>query len=705
MSQNDDRRGFDRLDDTHNDNNSTIPYLQNSTTAMSRPVVENDYTTASTYWQQSQFSTEKSLDAKKMEHEDTNSSTSDVTTYYDQNAALNPPITNTTKEKSNDNRKSSGVGNLLSTLSFPIINILATCIIVGILIYVYQYANGKSTDTTMGGMKIPTVVSLLMTFVKMLVASGIASAVAEYKWIRLQDKDGQPLALIDVYDACTRGIGGIVRILKWIKLDLILIPAILFQIGLVAMGPASQQILTTADLAICDRNNAGVWYTNLSSTDMTTLSSTNGVSSMKGLKQDYLVRYALQQASLGFQVQPYYNCPLDSINCTFTGIQGFHSTVTCNPGSLNTTTIVDLKTDDVTTLSHYFGYDRANSIFSPFLSVPAIFYDGSMKGRTYYDFNNYTKSFGSSIKNNRTYDAEMRKMFGDQKFVLVLTDDGGLDGYMASEKIPQVLECMLHSAVNTSTLLIQSVTKRHQLMSQIPIEFDYDLLSNSTYWSTHYIGSNFTMLNAYGLQFSIMKNLIVANGMSQQDMDSYNGYSNGFQEIVENWKMLGYSPTNLNSSTVDSFFFDMMQNIDFSAVYGIPDSMFGMKGTHCFYTGNFYQLNPAAFYSLSFSLLIPLGWWAFLWIVSLYKSSWISRGNSQVALLVAGISPTIREHFKGLSHANQRSLLKQAANTKVVLGEEKIPTETGGRHLQPTNHLTFGAPSEINYIQTRRRSF
>ena len=169
MSQNDDRRGFNRLD-THNDNNSTISSLQNTTTAMSRPTVENDYTTAPPYWQQSQFS----LETKKMEHEDTNSSTSDVTTYYDQKTSLNPPISNTTKEKSSDNKKSSGVGNLLSTLSFPIINVLTTCIIVGILVYVYQYANGKSTDTTMGGMKVPTVVSLLMTIIKMLVASGIA---------------------------------------------------------------------------------------------------------------------------------------------------------------------------------------------------------------------------------------------------------------------------------------------------------------------------------------------------------------------------------------------------------------------------------------------------------------------------------------------------------------------------------------------------
>lgn len=36
--------------------------------------------------------------------------------------------------------------------------------------------------------------------------AAIYSAVSEYKWVRLQN--GGSLSLLDVYDACTRGVGG-----------------------------------------------------------------------------------------------------------------------------------------------------------------------------------------------------------------------------------------------------------------------------------------------------------------------------------------------------------------------------------------------------------------------------------------------------------------------------------------------------------------
>ena len=190
MNRNCDRHRFGRLDEDeqsypavfsmhNNDTNNTGPLGQNTITNISKPAVENDYNTASPYWQQLQFSTEKLRETKKMEQEESDNSTFDATTDYDQTAALNSSTTKPIKDKDSNNTKNSdgdgsGIGELLSTVSFPIINVTATFIIVGILIYVYQYANGKSTDTMMAGMKVPTIVSLLMTIVKMLVAGGIA---------------------------------------------------------------------------------------------------------------------------------------------------------------------------------------------------------------------------------------------------------------------------------------------------------------------------------------------------------------------------------------------------------------------------------------------------------------------------------------------------------------------------------------------------
>ncbi|KAI8137686.1 hypothetical protein BJV82DRAFT_674489 [Fennellomyces sp. T-0311] len=569
--------------------------------------------------------------------------------------------------------KREGVSEMFKVIFLPVLNVAGTCALVGIIIYIYQKANGQTTDMTIAGMRVPTILALIMTIVKMLVAGGITFAVSEYKWIQLQS-EGSKLALLDIYDGCTRGVGGIIRVLTSIHLDKVLIPTVLFQFGLIAMGPASQQILSTADIIQCVKGEAGIWYTNFSSSDISTLSSTTGPGSVKGLKQDSLVRYAFEQAALGFQVQPYYECKMGSLNCTYTDLSGIHTTVACQNGTLDSQ-IIDLNTNNVSTLNHYYGYDKPNPITSPSPSVPGIFYSGSMVGRTYFDLNNYTAPL-LSPKNGS--DASIRKLFGDQSFVMVLTDEGTLNSYLPMDKKPQILECTLQSTVNSSMLIIdQSNVKRLQQYSSTPLIIDYDTLSNATYWKENYLDANFTMLNAYAMQLSILKTLI-ADG---QD---------GFQEIVENWLIYGH----LSGKTPDNFFVDTLHNVDLTAMYGLPaNPIFGEQGTRCFIQGNTYQLSPAAYYCLALSLLLPLIWWTIIWIISLHQSNGVSRGNSQVALMVTGLTAAARQDFKGLSHSGQREIFAKAKEVNVVFGE----TRSSG-------HIAFGTPEEMKPVRTKRYS-
>ncbi|KAI9472871.1 hypothetical protein BDB00DRAFT_943668 [Zychaea mexicana] len=654
------RRGFGRLKDD----------FQGESIGMRTTSTVGDPGDTPPYWQQIQFSSTSDQQQQEVVTKGMERQISSESSCYDKSAL------NQSSPRKKDTAKPEGIRDLVSVIAMPVINVAGTSVLIAMLLYIYQHANGQSTDLTMAGMKVPTIISLMMTIVKMFVAGGIAYAISEYKWIRLQNDGGQ-LALLDIYDACTRGVGGIVRILTSIRADHVLLPAIIFQFGLMAMGPASQQILTTANNVQCDKEHTGVYYTNVSASDMTTMKTTSGAASVKGLEQDYLVRYAFGQAALGFQVQPYYDCPLNSINCTYTPILGYHTAVTCKNGSLNTQ-IVDLNRNNITTLSQYYGYDKADRRFPPMPNVPGIFYDGSMFGRTYFDLNNYTKPLDVSADNNATYDAQIRKFFGDQKFVVVTTDDGTLRSYLDSKKMPQVLECTLQSYLNTSTLIVEALSKRQQLLSQVPITFDFDALSNNTYWSDYYVGANFTQMNAYAMQLSILKNLI-ADGMDE------------FQEIVENWLYYGIP----HGNTPAEFFANALHNVDLSAVYGLPiNPIFGTKGTQCYNTGSFYQLNPAAFYGLSLSLLLPLGWWTVLWVISLHQTNGISRGNSQVALLVTGLTPAVREKLRGISHAGQKELFERAQKVDVVFGETRS-----------TGHIAFGTPGEINPLRTRRYSF
>lgn len=55
----------------------------------------------------------------------------------------------------------------------PILNVAVTAVLIGVLIFVYADADGQTINYTRGGMKIPTLIALLITLLKMCIASGI----------------------------------------------------------------------------------------------------------------------------------------------------------------------------------------------------------------------------------------------------------------------------------------------------------------------------------------------------------------------------------------------------------------------------------------------------------------------------------------------------------------------------------------------------
>ncbi|ORY91212.1 hypothetical protein BCR43DRAFT_566761 [Syncephalastrum racemosum] len=573
--------------------------------------------------------------------------------------------------------KREGSKGFLASIAFPVINVVLTIAVLCGTIAIYKVADLKTIDYTMAGMRIPTLLALMMTIVKMFVSGGIQQAVSESKWVRLQ-RPGATLATLDLYDSCTRGVGGVLRVLPALRLDMTLIPAIIFQIGLIAMGPASQEILNAVSQVNCTNGGGGIWYTNITSWDMTTMLSGGGSGPMgfTGLDQDYVVHYAMEQAALNSFVLPQYECPQGAINCTYSNIAGFHTVANCQPGTLQTQ-MVDLKKNIVTTVGIYYGYSRNDSIFSPFVDVPEVHYAGAMHGRTYFDLRNYTAPFGSASK----YNASLQQYFGDQSFVMV-TAGNNMSSFLSSDSQPHVLECKLQSYKNISTFIYHNETWSSQHGPSTPITMDYKHLSNNTFWELNN-GGDHTMMNAYGLQTTILRYLIVEYYI--------------FKNVARNWSMF---VSNANSSSIASFFEHILYNVDLSAVIALPvNPVIGVNGVSCLSVPAHYELNPAAYYILVLSLLVPLCWWAFVWIRSMYQNNGVSRGNSQAALLVAGATPALTEQLKGLSHSSSREIFKSTQHVKTVFGE----MQTDQRQYTP-GHITFGVPGELRPIRARRQS-
>ncbi|KAI8370492.1 uncharacterized protein BYT42DRAFT_582607 [Radiomyces spectabilis] len=576
----------------------------------------------------------------------------------------------------------SSTMSVLLQLSFPIINVIITAVLLGALIYIYTHANGQNLDYTLAGMKIPTIIALLMTITKMFVGGGITYAVSEYKWVTLQ-REGGKLALLDVYDACTRGVGGIVRVLGALRLDAILVPAIIFQFGLIAIGPASQQILNTQEIDVCEKGGL-LSLRNISNTDWSVMFS-NLYSSPRantGMREPYVVEFAIAQAAKGLMPMPVHFCPPSALNCSFQGVSGFYTVAACKESSVQAT-IVDLDHNNVTTLFDHFGYNRVSSsswfVASP--ETPSIYYAGSMKGRTFYDLNNIT----APTSRNVTFDPTIRRLYGDQTFVIVTSKNDISSTYVKDMKDLTVQECTLQSHVNRTTIVFKNGTVSQTDYQTTPMVIDYDKLSNSTYWDKEFrtsLHKNYTMLNAYALQLSIMKSLII--------------HTRPLKDIALDWAM--FDTIKLDNSP-SQFLHHVLRNIDISTLVALPDfPTLGMPGIQCQRQSRTYALQPSAFYGLVLSFLIPTIWWAWVWISSLFYTNGVSRGNSQVALMVTGLTPACQKQFDDLSHAGSKQIFQKAKQINVWFGETIA-------HDGRPGHIRFGLQEEIKPIRTRRKSF
>ncbi|KAI8139275.1 hypothetical protein BJV82DRAFT_660056 [Fennellomyces sp. T-0311] len=566
--------------------------------------------------------------------------------------------------------KLSSARDLLGMIFLPILNVVVSLALMGTLIYIYISANGKNIDYTMAGMKVPSLVALITTLLKMFVAGGIGYAVSEYKWVRLQD--GGSLSLIEIYDACTRGVGGAIRVLFSIRIDYILVPAIIFQLGLIALGPAAQTLITIHEQSFCEYSDASrLNYNNLSQTHFSSLRYPFDQRSNFGLKHSYFITYGFDSASGDSDTSINYSYDTKTINITFPNIEMMETDIECREGSFSETQIINNQTRTAQTLAEYFG--------STVPVAPRVFFSGSMFNRTIYDLV-YARV---PVFLQEGISPGARAVVGDQTFVIFSYKGQASVATIERPEDAVVHECTLRTYKvynNITTGLGQGHTLIHNEKKEL-VDMDYNLLCNASHWYERPEGPSMFMLNAYSYQLSLINNLNILKS-----------------SVFQNRLADGWAKNNPDRNTIENFMRDTFSKTDQALSFLRPEYLVrGIVGIGCFKDDTIYRIDPVAFYILSLICLIPLVWWLVMWIIGLYQTNGISRGNSQIALLVTGFTKRAADQFKGLSHTGQQQLFEKATDVNIYFGEVKRMDNKPG-------HVAFGLENELHPLRTRRRS-
>ncbi|KAG2225623.1 hypothetical protein INT45_013734 [Circinella minor] len=566
---------------------------------------------------------------------------------------------------------------LFDTSFLPVFNIIATLGLIAGIIIVYTKANGQPVDNhTQANLPIPVLISLLVSLVILFIGGGIGYAVSEYKWARFQSKAGK-LALLDAYDACSRGVGGAIRAIPALRLDAVLIATIIFYLGTIVIGPVAQGILHTQKYEVCTNDDStDNMLRKLEFIDTTLYefdTSSKDPRSINGVKDYFNIQLGLRHFYAESPLFISATCPHTALNCTYLNIDIPYVNFDCKTTDFATQKIVDLTNNNVTTIQDYW-HNVTNAAYALPPRLPAFFYSGSMYNRTYYDLNNLT--FPIPLGTERpVLDADARRGVGDVSMV-VLSKGETFENIYSTEygktEIMQVRECTFRPYLNKTDLYSVGGTFGFNIKSSDPVPMDYDnKIGNNVYLAsskrTDEEGTTL-MLNIYALQISMIRAVVLdEEGVKEQFLNM----------------------------TLDQALHNMSNRMSLTYTLESPKS-YNLPGPRvlCTETEMLYSLNPSAYLPLALCLLIPLIWWTVTWIISLYKVNGISRGHSQVALLVSGLSPSARDKMCGTIHENQYATMKAATTVDVKFGERRSD-----------GHPTFGLPQEVEPVGVRRMSF
>ncbi|KAJ8661222.1 hypothetical protein O0I10_002971 [Lichtheimia ornata] len=599
----------------------------------------------------------------------------------------------TNKQPSIEERSS-----LFTILSLPLFNAVATIIFIAITILAFSTAYGMPVEAHIAGMSYPSFIGLMMALILLLLGDGIGYALSEYKWIRFERKN-TPLSLLEAYDACSNGLGGVFRSVYAFRLDYVLVIAVLFHFGILATAPLAQRVLlqnASNDFVNCMKADSSLsaQITNISRQDFTTYNpDTRDPRSIKTYIDHslitrafrlgftgYLFYYDEQNNTLGWDPHLKLPCPGEALSCNYT------TTVTmpylkpvCQKGIFNTTVVDTIFGNTTKLLDLFFEpndlYEGGMKLVSEYQKYQAFFYHSSMENSTFYYLNNLTQPYPESARR-----------VVQPRFVALMKNESFNDhGTWYAENLlyaARIHDCTFQPMINVTEYAMedQKLTRR-RVISSTPVEMDYDALNDPAYWQRYgEEGTDYTMANMYAMQLSVLKNMII-------DIDiAFPPYQN--DKIFYQF---------------DTFLYKMADTVAENIAMLPPPLHQGdpIEGdTVCMRPYMQFRPDPASYLPLMLCLLIPLLWWLITWLWSLKQAGWISRGNSQIALVLHDLTSTIRRRLGDLSYMDQFSMMIAARSVRTKLGEPKSD------HVS-SDPLVFGHRNDVDprsLLRGRRKS-
>ena len=483
------------------------------------------------------------------------------------------------------------------------------------------------------------------------------------------------------------------------RLDYVLAIAILFHFGILATAPLAQRVLlqnASNDFVNCMKADSSIsgQITDISKADFTTYNpSINDPRSIKTyIDHSFIIRtirlafsgyhfyYMEKNNTLGWDPHLKLPCPGEALSCNYT------TTVTmpylkpvCIPGTFNDT-IIDATFDNTTEIIDLFFepndlYPDGQRLISEYENYQTFYYHSSMANLTYFSLNNLTLPYPETT----------RRVVQPRFVALMRNESFNNQNTWSFEDLLYAMRihiCTFQPMINVSEYVMdnQKLTRR-RVISSTPVEMDYEALNDPAYWERYgEEGTDYTMANFYAMQLSVLKSLIVDDEVALPRFE-----------------------TNLYFYQFDTFMYKMADSLAENIAMLPPPLHQGdtiQADVVCMRPYMQFRPDPASYLPLMLCLLIPLFWWLFTWLWSLKQAGWISRGNSQIALVLHDLTSTVRRRLGDLSYMDQFSMMVAARNVRTKLGEPKSDQVS-------TDPLVFGHRNDVDpksLLRGRRKS-
>ncbi|KAG0813004.1 hypothetical protein G6F29_006621 [Rhizopus arrhizus] len=482
-------------------------------------------------------------------------------------------------------------------------------------------------------------------------------AVAEYKWVKLQD--GIPLTAVEVYDGC------FITAVKGSYFDCILIPAFILNLGLIVVGPVSQEILVpitishnyTSSVAANTQFNSPYFID-----DRTPIMSQPMPPALNGLTfESYLVPQSFSAVATNMTLSIPYTCPSGADHCIYKNVSFISTSLECSPTTAQEPIVNQSDYKELTTPERYF------SVFnnSNWVKLPMFFFAGEMLNRTYSDLKNYTPplipGFGRTPKAYifSDYDPQYRPYVGNQTFVAAYSNVRYTTSSENDTLKISFSKCTFRSNLNTTDWITKNGTLfKYGYERSIPITLDFDkVLGNNTAiyetsTNTDYISQkNAVMINAYIMQQTILNELILPK----------------YRPLIahlKTWRAPYPAVEGLFQFLKEGIHrFDM----DFATIPYVSEhySRYKTEGLVTTTDRPIYSVKEANSHTLFALLFLPFIWWLTVWILSIKKTNGIMRGSSQIALMTMGLTPLASKTLGGFPNMNSGTVLEKAKKIRV----------------------------------------